>query len=99
MSVGVRSLRPLLRQGEELVAHVDEGHGFGSAAQRKVEDGAVERQRIGDVADCQRDMVDADSAGLCGTVLRFHAASVVPLRRPRRVGLWSWVGNGKKKAE
>src|SRR5947207_1387008 len=52
------------RQIDELVAHVDESGAFAAAAQIELEDLAVPVQRLVDVADLDRDMVDADQAGL-----------------------------------
>jgi hypothetical protein len=53
-----------LGQGDELVAHVDEGLAFAFAAQAEIENGAVEGQRFLDIADLQRHMVHPDQAGL-----------------------------------
>src|SRR2546421_37988 len=47
---------------DELVADVDEGHPRGAAAQRELEDRAVEIQRLVDAPDLERDVVDADEA-------------------------------------
>ena len=60
MAVGVRRLRPALRQGDELVAQVDEGHALAAPPQLECEYGAVEAECFVDVADLQRDVVDAD---------------------------------------
>src|SRR6185369_5452630 len=51
-------------QRNELIAQVDEGHGIAFAPQLECEEAAVERQRLLDVADLERDMVEADDAGL-----------------------------------
>ena len=45
---------------DELVAHVDERVALALAAQREIEDTPVPRQRLIDVADLDRDMIDAD---------------------------------------
>jgi hypothetical protein len=47
-----------------LVAKIDEGHRLALAAQLEVEDAAVERQRLLNVPDFQRYMVEADGARL-----------------------------------
>src|SRR5438067_8725592 len=52
------------RQIDELVAHIDKGSAFAAAAQIELEDLAVPVQRLVDVADLDRDMVDADQPGL-----------------------------------
>src|SRR5205823_7405391 len=52
------------RQIDELVAHVDEGAALVLAAQVEIEDPAVPGQRLVDVADLDRDMVDADQPRL-----------------------------------
>src|SRR6516164_9564307 len=51
-----------LHQREELVAHVDERRSRRAAAQGELEDSAVERERLVNVADLERDVVDADEA-------------------------------------
>ncbi len=58
----VRRLR--LHQGDELVAHVDEGLALAFAAQGEIEDLAVEGERFLDVADLEGDVVHADQLGL-----------------------------------
>ena len=52
-------------QRDELVAKIDEGHRPALATQLKVEDAAVECQRLLDIPDFQRYMVQADGAWLC----------------------------------
>ena len=54
-----RLLAPLL-ESNELVAEIDEGHGVALAAQLEREEPAVERQRLIDVADLDRNVIDAD---------------------------------------
>jgi hypothetical protein len=53
-------------QRDELVAKIDEGHRPALAAQLKVEDAVVKRQRFLDVANFHRYVVEANSARLCG---------------------------------
>ena len=61
VTVGVGRLRSSAREREELVAHVDERHRLaGAAAQREVEEAPVPGERLVDVADLERDMVDPD---------------------------------------
>ena len=56
-------LRLGLHECQELVAEVDEGRSFAAAAQREAEDFSEESQRLLDVADFKRDVIDADEAG------------------------------------
>jgi len=58
-------LMPVLRlhQGDELIAHVDEGLPLALAAQGKIEDPAIEGERLLDIPDLERDMIDADQLG------------------------------------
>src|SRR5262249_339417 len=53
-------------QGNKLIAKVDEGHGLSLATQLESEESAVERQRLVDVADLQRNMVEANDARFRG---------------------------------
>jgi catechol 2,3-dioxygenase-like lactoylglutathione lyase family enzyme len=55
---------------DELVAHVDEGHAPGTAAQLEIEDPAVKLERFVDTPDLERDVVDSDEA--------WHESSVAP---------------------
>src|SRR6185436_11087527 len=59
----VRRLRPSFGERDELVAHVDEGHPPGAAAQLELEDPAVELERVFDASDLECDVVDANEAG------------------------------------
>ena len=59
VTVVVRCLPPALGERDELVADVDECHAPGSAAKRELEDAAVELERLLDVPDLQRDVVDS----------------------------------------
>src|SRR5207253_2366986 len=71
--------RPPLEQGEELVAHPEE-RGAGDAAHRRgLEEVGVERDRLVDVVDLQRDVIDSDETWL-------HAATNdgAPARMPGR---------------
>ena len=57
----VRRLRASLRQRDELVAHVDERHPARASAQlERPEDRLPEPQRLVEVANLQRDVVDPD---------------------------------------
>ena len=60
VAVPVRRAGLALRERQELVAHVEEGHARHAAAQLELEDAAVEVDRLVHVADRQRDVVDAD---------------------------------------
>src|SRR5215469_9026990 len=55
-----------LHQVDELVAELDEGITRAFAAEREVKNLAVEIERLIDIADFERDMVDADKPGLAG---------------------------------
>jgi hypothetical protein len=66
----VGRLAPSLLEGDELVAHVHERHPRRPPAQGQVEDPAVEGERLVDVADLERHVVDAHQAGALG-----HGAS------------------------
>ena len=59
----VRLLRAALHQRNELVAHVDERHPSPAASQLELEESSVELERLVDVADLERDVVDADESG------------------------------------
>ena len=64
MAVLVGWLRAPAREREELVAHVDERHPVRAAAQRELEQLAVERERLVDVADLERDVVDPNKPSI-----------------------------------
>jgi hypothetical protein len=59
----VRRLRPALHERDELVAELDEGRVAVALDPSELEEPAVELDRGVDVADLQRDMVDAYKAG------------------------------------
>ena len=59
----VGRLLPALADGEELVAHVDERHAGHAAAELEAEQAPVEVECGVEVADLERDVVDADEAG------------------------------------
>jgi len=54
----VCSAAAAFHQGQELIAHVDEGLPLAAAAQLEREDPGVEFQRRLDVADLERDVVE-----------------------------------------
>src|SRR5687768_8801002 len=56
----VRRLVPALGEGDELVAHVEERHARDAAAQLELEYAAIPLQRLLEVSDLERDVVDAD---------------------------------------
>jgi hypothetical protein len=58
--------RPGFHQRQKLVAHVDEGLAIAAPAQGEAENLAVEGERLVDVADFERDVIDADQAGQGG---------------------------------
>jgi hypothetical protein len=53
-----------LLKGEELVAEIDESSIFALAVQLEVEQPAIKCQRLVDVADFDRNVIEADRAGL-----------------------------------
>src|SRR5262249_12264268 len=64
MAAVVGRLLAALLERDELIAEVDEGHGLALAAQLEREKLAIERQRLLDVADLERDMVEAHNSRL-----------------------------------
>ena len=81
----VRRLRATLAHGQELVAHVDEGHAVNAPAQLEVEQAPVERERGVEVADLERDVVDAEQARhvRARRARRGRPARAATRRRPR----------------
>jgi hypothetical protein len=59
----VGRLGAALGEREELVAQVDEGHPRHPSAQLDLEDAAIERERLVEVAHVECDVVDADRPG------------------------------------
>src|SRR6266542_4728432 len=64
MTAVVGRLGAALLQRKELVAQIDERRGLALAAQLELEQAAVEGQRLLDIADLERDMVETDGARL-----------------------------------
>jgi hypothetical protein len=58
----VCGLPAALLKGNKLITQVDESHGITLAAQFEPEETAVVRQRLIDIADLQRDVVEANDA-------------------------------------
>ena len=56
--------RPPLEQGEELVAHAEKRGARDAAHRRGLEEVGVERDRLLDVVDLERDVVDPDETWL-----------------------------------
>jgi hypothetical protein len=77
MSAVIRGLCASRLQRGELVAEIDAGHRLALAAQLKVEDAAVERQRLLDIPDFQRYVVEADRARFFGATIRPSLCSVL----------------------
>jgi hypothetical protein len=72
MPLLVGGLRAPRGERDELIAHVDEGHpGSGAPAQLKVERTPVPRERVLDVADLERYVVDAEQASHAAPNLRY----------------------------
>ena len=64
MARAVGRLGAAFHQRDELVADLDERGAVHPAAQRDLEDLLVERERLVDVVDLERDVVDPDEARL-----------------------------------
>ena len=78
LAVDVR--RWVARERDELVAHVDERHpGAGAAAQLELEELPVPLERLVDIADLERDVVDPDEPR--------HAETVVPPGTPAPIAV------------
>jgi heme exporter protein A len=72
-----------LREREELVAHVEEGHPVRAAAQLALEDPAVELDRLVHVAHLERHVVDADHPGHTRSI-GFRVVAAIELERLER---------------
>ena len=66
MTAVVGRLGAALLKRKELIAQIDEGRGLAPAAQLEVEQAAVECERLIDVADLERDMVETEGARFLG---------------------------------
>ena len=62
MTAVIGRLRAALLQRDELVAEIDERRILALAAQREVEQAAVERESLLDIADLESDVVETDGA-------------------------------------
>src|SRR6478672_3626658 len=62
MTAVVGALGAALLQREELIAQIDERRGLALAAQFELEQAAIERQRLLDIADLESDVVETDGA-------------------------------------
>ena len=80
MAPVVGRLRAALGERDELVAHLEERHPGDAAAQLELEDRAVELERRVEVADLERDVVDAEQPG----ALAAHARLTTRISGPRR---------------
>ena len=79
----VGRLRPSLHEGYELIAHVDEGGPGQPPAQGLLEHPAVEGERLLDVADLERDVVDSHEARPGHAVsVRLPRAASAPSEHP-----------------
>lgn len=74
MPMSIRVRRGGLHEGDELVAHVDEGLVFALSSKCELEDPAVESERLLHVADLKRDVVYANQRGLARSqhFVQFH---------------------------
>src|SRR5262249_4242257 len=66
MSPVIAWLLTTLLQGDELVTKIDECGPFALSSQLEVEQAAVKRQRLFDIADLQGNVIDANGAGFLG---------------------------------
>ena len=62
VTAAVRRLSSALRERDELVADVDEGHVRRASTELEIEDPAVELERVVDALDLERDVVDPDES-------------------------------------
>src|SRR6516225_2061810 len=62
MTAVVGGLGAALLQRQELIAQIDERRGLALAAQFELEQAAIERQRLLDIADLESDVVETDGA-------------------------------------
>ena len=83
VAIPVRRAGLAVREGEELIAHVEEGHARHASAQLELEDAAVELDRLVHVADGQRDVVYADHPRH-GRSIGFRAVAAIELERLER---------------
>jgi hypothetical protein len=58
----VGGLSAALLEREKLIAQIDEGRGLVPAAKLEVEQAAVKRERLVDIADFESDVVETDGA-------------------------------------
>jgi len=76
------------RHVDELVAHVDKGVALALATQREIEDAGIPGKCLVDVADLDRDMVDADQPRLFsfrhGRTPSCSRHSLTPPKRPKQ---------------
>jgi hypothetical protein len=56
----VGRLRAACRERQKLIAHIDEGHAGGAAAERELEDPAVEVEGLVEVAHLDRHVIGSD---------------------------------------
>jgi hypothetical protein len=74
VALAVCPRRRRLGEGEELVAHLDERHPRLALHRAELEDPRVERERLVEVADLERDVVDADEPCTLAHVLDVRLA-------------------------
>src|SRR3954453_18619666 len=91
----VTGLASALREGDELVAHVDEGHARHSPAKLDLEDLSVKAERLLDVADLERDVVDPGETGL-GHGFTVGASPRRPTFSSDTSGPKSWPSPGRE---
>ena len=66
MAIVIDRLRAAFLQRDELIAQVDEGRGRVPAAKLEVKQPAIEGERLVDIADFERDVIEPNGARFLG---------------------------------
>jgi steroid delta-isomerase-like uncharacterized protein len=92
VAVRVGRLRAAGREGDELVAHVDESHAAAASAQAELEDAPVKLERLLNAADLESDVVQTDEPWSS------HLGSCYALTGPPRLDHTDAVSAAENKA-
>jgi protein-disulfide isomerase-like protein with CxxC motif len=79
MTTVISGLGATLLEGQELIAQVDEGRGFASAAKLELEQATIKRQRVIDITDFESDMVETDGRAFFAWAIRILRSLAPPL--------------------
>jgi hypothetical protein len=82
MSVVIRPLRSPFHQRNELIAHIDKSRASPAAPQFKRKDASVKGQRLVDVPNLQRDVIDAHHMRFRFLVHTFSLKKCAPVSTP-----------------